>query len=106
MNFSQTLVYTGLGTLTVFLPTAGEYFFEGKSQIPTLASGSGPSALQVVVKQNSSTIYTGPAGARGFKIEGIAGAFNDQIDIIFSSAAAADQPINAIKTTIAYGTGF
>lgn len=104
-NFAQELTFTGLGTLSVIVPVADLYFFKGKMTIPELSTGSSaPSQLVVTINKNGSPVYTGQAGAEGFYVT-LQLAALDLIAIVFSSAAAVDQPINVIKAVIAYGSG-
>ncbi len=103
-QFNQTLVWTGLGTQTLTVPTAGPYFFDGKITLSTLTSSGQVSSLVVTINQNGTPVYTGVAGAQGFHTD-ITCAAGDTITIVFSSAATADQPINAIKCVIGWGSG-
>ena len=105
VQVNQNLTFAGLGTLSVTIPQAGAYFFKGKISIPTIAKGDvGPSSCLVTINQNGSPVYTGIAGAEGFYTD-IACALNDVIAMVFSSAAAVDQGLNVIKSTISYGLG-
>lgn len=104
-QFNQNLTFAGLGTLSITVPLAGPYFVEGKTSLPSLPKGDAtPSAVVATVKQNGSTIYTGQAGAEGFRID-VACAANDVIAMQFTSGAAVDQGLNVVKTTIALGLG-
>lgn len=104
-QYNQNLTFAGLGTLSITVPLAGAYFVKGKISLPTLSKGdSSPSALVVVVNQNGSPVYTGQAGAEGFYVD-ISCAANDLIAMVFSSAAAVDQGLNVIKSTISIGLG-
>lgn len=104
-QFNQNLTFAGLGTLSITVPLAGLYFVEGKISLPTLPKGdSSPSALVVVVNKNGSPIYTGSAGAEGFRTVTSCAA-NDLIAMVFSSAAAVDQGLNVIKSTVSIGLG-
>lgn len=102
--FNQNLTFNGLGTLSVTIPDAGAYFVEGHISIPTLTNGGGVSALVVTVNQNGSPIYTGVAGAEGFRVTANCAA-SDVIAMIFSSSAAADLGLNVIKSVISIGVG-
>ncbi len=104
MQYNQNLTFNGLGTLSITVPFAGAFFFEGKISLPTLTNGGGVSACLVTINQNGSPVYTGIAGAEGFRAD-IACAANDVIAMVFSSAAAADQGLNVIKSVIAIGSG-
>lgn len=98
-QYNQNLVFNGLGTLSLNVPLAGQYVFDGKISLPTLSSGAGQSSLVVTINQNGSPVYTGVAGAQGFRAL-IVCAANDLMAIVFSSSAAADLPLNVIKSTI------
>lgn len=100
----QNAVFCGLGTFTYVAPIAGPYFVEGKSSIPTLSNGGGVSSLLTVVNVNGSPVYTGVAGAEGFYVVTTLAAL-DSVTIVFSSAAAVDQGLNVIKSTISLGRG-
>lgn len=103
-NFNQNLVTSGLGTTSVTVPDAGPYFVEGKISLPSIPTGSTPSAVLVVVNKNGSPVYTGVAGATGFYCT-ITCAALDVIAVVLSSSSAVDNVINAIKTTIEIGYG-
>ncbi len=104
MSEAQNLAFAGLGTVTVTSGIAGPYFVEGKLALPTLTNGGGESECLVTIVQNSSTVYTGTAGADGFKTELLCTA-NEDIAITLSSSASADQGLNAIKSVISFGLG-
>lgn len=104
INFAQNLVFNGLGTLSFTIPQDGSYRFDGKISIPTIVNGGGPSSLLVVVNQNGSPVYTGVAGAEGFKVD-LSCLLGDVIAMVFSSSAAADLALNVIKSTIAISQG-
>lgn len=101
--FSQNLVFNGLGTLSVTIPAAGLIFFKGKISLPTIVDGGGASSLVVTINQNGSPVYTGAAGASGFETSFVCAA-SDVIAFVFSSAAAADQGLNVIKSTVSIWT--
>ncbi len=103
MNY-QNFVFQGLGTLTYVVPEAGLYFVEGKSSIPTLTNGQGVSALVATVNVNGSPSYTGVAGAQGFRCNVSCSAL-DIITVVWTSAAAPDLALNAIKSTVEIGLG-
>lgn len=104
-NFNQNLEFCGLGTLSFTIPVAGPYFVEGHISLPTLTGGGGVSACLVTLNLNGgAAFYTGVAGAEGFKAD-FTGAVGDVLNIIFSSSAAADQPLNVIKSQISLGIG-
>lgn len=103
-NFSQNLVLSGLGSTSITVPVAGPYFFDAKISLPTLTNGGGLSACLAVVNQNGSPIYTGQAGAEGFRATATC-AVGDIMQFVLSSSNTADQGLNVIKTVIALGTG-
>ena len=105
-NFNQNLEFCGLGTLSFTIPVAGPYFVEGHMSIPALSKGdTGASALLVVCNLNGgAAFYTGLAGAEGFKAD-FTGAVGDVLNMVFSSSAAVDQPLNVIKSQISLGIG-
>lgn len=99
-NYNQNLTFNGLGTLTQVIPATGTYDIRGKITLPNIPAGDiGSSSLVVTINKNGSPIYTGLAGARGFKVTSACTAA-DTIAIIFSSAATIDQSLNVIKSTI------
>ncbi len=102
-NFSQNLVWNGLGTLTTVL-TPDVYTISGKISLPTITNGGGVSACLVTINQNGSAIYTGVAGAEGFATR-ISCTGTDTVTIVYSSAAAPDQVLNSIKSTISIASG-
>lgn len=104
-NYAQNLVFNGIGTLTIVMPVAGPCFIEGKLSLPSLNAGSsGPSSVVVTVNQNGSPIYSGPAGAEGFKVDFTA-ALSDSMTVVTSSSAAVDTALNAVKMTVSVGSG-
>lgn len=103
-TFNQNLVFNGLGTQSFTVTSAGPYFLEGKSDLPTLVNGGGASSLVVTVNQNGSPVYTGSAGASGFKVN-VSCAANDVMAVVYTSSAAADTAYNAIKSTVQIGMG-
>lgn len=105
MDFSQNTVFCGLGTVTFVPPAAGDYKFDGKITLPSQSAGDSPSSLIVTINKNASPVYTGQAGARGFEQVLQALLTSDSITIVFSSAAAADQPRNVIKSCISISAG-
>ena len=101
----QNLVFTGLGTLTLAIDTTGTYFIEGHTSVPTITDGSGAtSAVVTTVNQNGSPKYVGLAGAEGFRTQLLCTA-GDTLTVVFTSAAAVDQPLNVIKSNISLGQG-
>lgn len=99
-NYTTNETFNGLGTFNIGVPEAGNYNIQGSITLPTIQGGdAADSQVVVTIKINSgSTIYTGPAGCKGFQTTHTASA-NDILNIILSSGAAVDQPINVIKTT-------
>ena len=109
----QSTVVTGLGTQTFNIVTAGLYTCAVNFSIPYQASGSsnnstvttGGSSLQVVINQNGSPVLTiaapvsptQPSTGGSVRINCAAA---DVITVVLSSAAAADNTLNAIKGTI------
>lgn len=105
-GFNSNATYTGLGTFTITAPVADQYQVFGKLRLPSIPQGDATaSSVVVVVKQNSTTVYTGNAGARGFDNIVINAAAGDTISCITSSSAAVDQPINAVQMTVSVSQG-
>jgi hypothetical protein len=103
---SKTVMFNGLGTLTINISTAGNYTFSGKISLPTLGTGAtANSQVVTTIKQNGTTRYTGTAGAEGFYLSPLTCAANDAITIIFSSSAAVDQQSNSIQATVTQALG-
>ncbi len=99
----QQLVIEGLNSAQTSVQDAGKYALTCKISNPTVSKGdSANSAAVALVKQNGSTIFTSPAGAEGFNLT-LTCAANDVIQVSLSSAAAVDQPLNVIKTSVAIG---
>lgn len=103
-DFNQNSAMAGLNTYTVIVPNAGPYVIRGKLLLPTIVGGAGPSSCVTTVNVNGSPVYTGNAGAEGFMTTTNCAA-GDTITIVTTSAAAADQPLNAIKMSIAISQG-
>ena len=121
-NVYLNTTFNGLSEFDYPAPVADSFVVEGSlqlpAQVPTAASGPGgggigtssvpglPLSSQVVVtvKQNSTTIYTGVAGAKGFKT-GVNAALNDVIKIILTSSASIDQQPNAVQCTVSIYEG-
>jgi len=105
-QYGQSLVFNGLGTLSVVANDyVGPMEVNVQSTIPTLVNGGGVSALVITIKQNASTLYTGTAGATGAQFLIPAIASGDTISVVFSSAAAADQGLNVIKSVVSLSSG-
>ena len=104
-NYLQTGSFTGLMTQIVGVPSADSYILQGTLTLPTVQSGSPASSQAVVtIKQNASTIYTGSAGANGFRVSILAAAL-DVISIQVSSSNPVDQGLNVIRTSYAIWEG-
>jgi hypothetical protein len=100
--FSTNIATTGLNTTTTSIPLAGTYLVTGKLSVPTLVGGAGASSVVTTVTQNSSTMYTGLAGAEGFAVT-LNCAAGDTVAVTYASSAAPDEQPNAIKTVISIG---
>lgn len=105
-NYNQNAVYNGLGTFIIAtVPTTDNYTIQGKLDLPAISKGdSANSAVVVVVKKDSTTIYTSAAGASGFSVNASLTAAQS-ISIVLSSAAAVDQGLNVIKTKVSISEG-
>lgn len=102
-KIARQLVFTGLGTFSTSVDDTGVYEIIASLTLPTKAKGaSGDSAVVTVLKQNSTTMRTSPAGEEGFMFP-LTCAAGDTIQIILSSAATVDQASNVIKGTVAIG---
>lgn len=105
--FNQNLTIAGLGTETVSIPAAGVYSLDGKIQLPRIVDGAADASSVVMTIVNGTgpvTVYTGPAGADGFKVDTICAA-GDALTFTLSSANAVDQGLNTIKTVVAVSSG-
>lgn len=104
VDFSQNTEFSGLGTVT-FVPAAdGNYKMEGKISLPSPSQGGGESSVIVTINKNGSPVLVGPAAAKGFKsVQAL--LTSDTITIVLSSGAAADQPKNAVKSSISISAG-
>lgn len=98
-HYKHNEVFEGLGTVTIVIPAAGRYSFDGKISLPKNSDNNAQSSLVVVINKNGSPMYTGFAGAQGFFVK-ILCAAADSITIVFSSADLDDQSSNVIKSTI------
>lgn len=97
------MVFSGLGSNTTTIATAGPIDVIGSITCPGIDQGSASNSQVVaVVIQNSTTLFTGAAGAKGFQVPVLAAA-NDTITVTLSSSAPIDQPLNVIKATVAIG---
>ena len=106
MAFNQNFTSTGLGTLQFTIPTAGPYNLDGKLSLPTNTDdgNTGTSSCVVTINQNGSPIYVGLPGAEGFH-KNFLGAVGDVMQVVTSSAAAIDQPLNLIKMVAGCSSG-
>lgn len=98
------MVLCALGTFTTSVQAAGLYDIIGSLTLPGITNGA-PANSQVVaaISLNSSLLFTGQAGAKGFEIVGVNCAAGDIIQVQLSSAAPVDQGVNVIKCTVAIG---
>ena len=99
-NPNSSMQIEGLNSGTFIAPNAGVFNFDGKLTFPEQAEGSTTTnPVVVTITQNSSTVYTGNAGAQGFKVS-LTCAQNDSIVITLSSSAP-PQNYNRIRANIA-----
>lgn len=103
--FNQNVEFQGIVDTAVGIPEAGLVTVDVKCTIPTLVAGGGVSALVIVIKKNSSTIYTGTAGQQGAWTQ-VQVAAGDVIHVVTSSANAVDAALNTVKGVIAISTGY
>jgi hypothetical protein len=101
---SSLYTISGLQTLAFTVPATGIYQLAGKITLPTLTDDGNTSASLVVttIKQNGSTMYTGPAGAEGFAVT-LNCTISDAITVQLTSAATADAVPNAVKAVVSFG---
>jgi hypothetical protein len=100
---NQNYVAVGLHTQQLTIATAGIYY--AKADLTELP----PSGISVVVKQNSSTVFTAAAvsptqGALQFKTTLLCAA-SDVIQIVVSSSNSNDEMLNTVKTNLSIGQG-
>ena len=112
LQLNNSTVFAGLGTNTFTVVTAGLYTCSFKASIPYQASGgsgdsttiSGGSSLQVVINQNGTPKLTIGSPSPYQAIMGgsvsLQCAASDVITVVLTSAAANDNALNAVKTTI------
>lgn len=100
-NYNISSNYTGLATITLpAAPTADPYTIQGTLVLPSVSKGSSAnSSVVVVVNKNGSAIYTGVAGAMGFKVVATLAA-GDIITIVPSSSNTVDQGKQTVKITV------
>ena len=109
-DFSKNFSISGLETLTVVMPLAGQFQLSGKIQMPRLSQMDPsdpqflnlPSSVVVTINQNGSPIFTSTAGDSGFSIP-IKVALKDVITVVLSSGNAADAVLNSIKCVVSIG---
>jgi hypothetical protein len=106
-NYSQNFAISGLETLTIVMPVAGNFTLSGKIKLPRLSQSdqTDPNFLNYpsqVVKQNGSTIFTSKAGSDGFSIP-VLYALKDVFTVQLSSAAAEDNVLNAVSAVVSIG---
>lgn len=109
-NHSQNFAISGLETLTIVMPLAGQFMLSGKLSLPRLSQDdptdpnflNQPSLVVATIKQNGTTIFTTIAGADGFSIP-IQAALKDSFTVALSSSNAADEVLNAVKAAISLG---
>lgn len=104
--FNQNVNLCGLTSYSVAVPNAAPYALDWKISLPTVVNGGGQSAVVMTVTNTtqSTTIYTGIAGAEGGSVVTSCAA-NDVLQFALTSAAAPDQGLNTIKATIAIAQG-
>ena len=95
---------TGIGEFDYTTTATDTFTVRVRHTLPSTAGGNGSSSLVTLVKVNSTTKYTSNAGDNGLEIQ-VACTSGDTIKVITSSAAANDNVINAIKTTIMISQG-
>lgn len=108
--YSKNFSISGLETLTVVLPVAGQFTLSGKLKLPRLSQTDPtdpnysyyPSAVVATIKQNGSTIFTSMAGSDGFSIP-ISAASQDTFTVQLSSSEAQDEVLNAVSAVISIG---
>jgi hypothetical protein len=103
-GFYTNQVWTGIGTWSQVLPNAGDYAISVKIvNAPELQKGStATSGIQIVIKDGSTTKFTGAVGAPGAEYTLSGAAAGDTLNIVFQSSVAQDQApnINVIKAQI------
>lgn len=94
---------TGLGTYTYTLTAAGPH------RVLVRATVHPVSGLQIVIKQNATTIVTSPtiaAHQNHVDVTGmINGAVSDVISIIMTSSSATDSEPNHVKAVVVISQG-
>ena len=103
-GFSQNVQFQGLVETDIGVPDAGFYNVDVKLQCPQLVFSGAVSAVVIVIKVNSTTKYTGTAGANGAYVS-VSCSAGDTIKVITSSSNAVDNALNAVQGTIAISEG-
>ena len=109
-NYSQNFAISGLETLTIVMPVAGNFTLSGKIKLPRLSQTDPsdpnflnyPSAVVATIKQNGTTIFTTSAGSDGFSIP-VSAALSDSFTVALSSSAAEDEVLNAVSAVVSLG---
>ena len=106
----QNLSINGLGTVTWVCPATTPLLIDGKMSLPTLEQDgiSPPTAALMTINQNGSPIYTGMAGAEGFRINNVSATLNDTFTFVLTStltAPSVDSALNSIRGVIAISSG-
>lgn len=101
LRAGESNIVPGLGTSTFTAVVAGAYLINvGTTVVP-------PSGLSIVVKQNTTTIFTAPAPTVHDKVVKVIVpaelAIGDVVSVILSSTNLQDAPLNNIKSTINIG---
>jgi hypothetical protein len=104
MAFAENAVISGLNSYTVGIGSTAPHSFSGKLSLPSIVGGTGPSSVVVSATQNGTTVYTGQAGANGFKFD-LNCTAGDTIVLSLTSAASVDNVANAVKATVAITKG-
>lgn len=105
--FNQNIELSGISSVDTAVPAAGPYFAKGKLSIPRPSQGDAQASSAVVTITNRTgpvTLYTGTAGADGFRVDTLCAA-GDIIRIAITSANSEDTALNAVKTQIQIGSG-
>lgn len=100
---NKTKVFNGLGTIAFNVIETGATNVKGKIALPNLIEGA-PANSSIVVTCNlngGSAFYTGAAGAEGFATGCYASA-GDIINVILTSAAAQDNQLVGVKSTVSF----
>jgi hypothetical protein len=109
-NFSQNFAISGLETLTIVMPVAGNFTLSGKIKLPRLSQTDPtdpdfldyPSAVITTIKKNGTTIFTSSAGQDGFSIP-LQVAVSDSITVQLSSSEPQDEVVNAVSAVVSVG---